>query len=94
MPPRRLCTCPPLPPICQRDRNGSIGFVRLRLAVFGRGDVFMLSLEAAILSRLRTGTPVNAPVRGIVGIQLAPAFVGCGAYFAVSGGHIDTFSLL
>ena len=33
-------------------------------------------------------------MRGIVGIQLAPAFVGCGAYFAASGGHIDTFALL
>ena len=51
----------------------------------GAGLFSWLSLEAAILSRLRTGTPVNAPVRGIVGIQLAPAFVGCGAYFAVSG---------
>ena len=60
----------------------------------GAGLFSWLSLEAAILSRLRTGTPVNAPVRGIVGIQLAPAFVGCGAYFAVSGGHIDTFALL
>ena len=44
----------------------------------GAGLFSWLSLEAAILSRLRTGTPVNAPVRGIVGIQLAPAFVGCG----------------
>ena len=60
----------------------------------GAGLFSWLSLEAAILSRLRTGTPVNAPVRGIVGIQLAPAFVGCGAYFAVSGGHIDAFALL
>ena len=60
----------------------------------GAGLFSWLSLEAAILSRLRTGTPVNAPVRGIVGIQLAPAFVGCSAYFAVSGGHINTFALL
>ena len=60
----------------------------------GAGLFSWLSLEAAILSRLRTGTPVNAPVRGIVGIQLAPAFVGCGAYFAALGGHIDTFALL
>lgn len=64
------------------------------MAVLGAGLFSWLSLEAAILSRLRTGTPVNAPVRGIVGIQLAPAFVGCGAYFAVSGGHIDAFALL
>ena len=60
----------------------------------GAGLFSWLSLEAAILNRLRTGTPVNAPVRGIVGIQLAPAFVGCSAYFAVSGGHINTFALL
>ena len=51
-----------------------------------------LSLEASILGRLRTAAPVGTAARGVVGIQLAPAFVGCGAYFAV-GGKIDGFAL-
>lgn len=51
-----------------------------------------LSLEASILGRLRTAAPVGTAARGVVGIQLAPAFVGCGAYFAV-GGKVDGFAL-
>ncbi len=51
-----------------------------------------LSLEASILGRLRTAALVGTAARGVVGIQLAPAFVGCGAYFAV-GGKVDGFAL-
>jgi len=59
---------------------------------FGAGMFSWLSLEASILGRLRTAAPVGTAARGVVGIQLAPAFVGCGAYFAVSG-KIDGFAL-
>ena len=59
---------------------------------FGAGMFSWLSLEASILGRLRTAAPVGTTARGVVGIQLAPAFVGCGAYFAV-GGKIDGFAL-
>ena len=59
---------------------------------FGAGMFSWLSLEASILGRLRTAAPVGTAARGVVGIQLAPAFVGCGAYFAV-GGKIDGFAL-
>ncbi|AOZ72719.1 dicarboxylate transporter/tellurite-resistance protein TehA [Boudabousia tangfeifanii] len=59
---------------------------------FGAGIFSWISLEASILHRLRTGSPLSAATRGVLGIQLAPAFVGCAAYLTATGGHIDLFS--
>lgn len=72
---------------------GVLGLHDYAVLFFGAGMLSWFSLEAAILGRLRTEVAVAPQVRGIVGIQLAPAFVGCGAYFAVNGGAIDTFAL-
>ena len=44
--------------------------------------------------RLRVEQALAPAVRGIVGIQLAPPFVACGAYFAVHGGAVDGFALM
>ena len=33
-------------------------------------------------------------MRGIIGIQLAPAFVGCSAYFGINGGQVDMVALM
>ena len=70
---------------------GALGLPDWGMLFFGAGLFSWLSLEAAILHRLRTGTPLAAPARPIIGIQLAPAFVGCAAYLAVNGGQIDIF---
>ena len=47
------------------------------------------SLEPAILQRLRNLEPLTPAVRPVIGIQLAPAFVGCSTYLALNGGEID-----
>ena len=72
---------------------GVLGLHDYAVLFFGAGMLSWFSLEAAILGRLRTEVAVAPQVRGIVGIQLAPAFVGCGAYFVVNGGAIDLFAL-
>ena len=72
---------------------GMLGLHDYAVLFFGAGLLSWFSLEAAILGRLRTEAAIAPQVRGIVGIQLAPAFVGCGAYFAVNGGVIDLFAL-
>ena len=72
---------------------GVLGLHDYAVLFFGAGMLSWFSLEAAILGRLRTEAAITPQVRGIVGIQLAPAFVGCGAYFAVNGGAIDLFAL-
>lgn len=69
---------------------GLMGYSDWGLIFWGAGVFSWLSLEPAILSRLRDLPEVEAKFRGLIGIQLAPAFVGCGAYLAVNGGHIDT----
>ncbi|MDO4637587.1 MAG: dicarboxylate transporter/tellurite-resistance protein TehA [Lautropia sp.] len=66
----------------------------LAIMFFGAGMLSWTSLEAAILSRLRTDTPLAPPMRGLIGIQLAPAFVGCNAYFTINGHQLDTIALL
>ncbi len=68
---------------------GALGLPDWGMLFFGAGLFSWLGLEAAILQRLRTGMTLPAPLRGILGIQLAPPFVGCAAYLAVNGGEID-----
>ena len=71
-------------------RTGGPGAFRLGAAVL-RGRHVLVS---AILARLRTGPALAPAVRGIIGIQLAPAFVGGNAWLAVNGGQVDVFLLL
>lgn len=72
---------------------GALGFPNLGFVFFGAGALSWLSLEAAIQQRLRTGTELPPPLRGVIGIQLAPPFVGCAAYLAVNGGHVDMLAI-
>lgn len=60
---------------------------------FGAGMLSWLSTEAAILQRLRTLPALEKAARPVLGIQLAPPFVACSAYFAIKGGSVDIFSL-
>ena len=57
---------------------GVLGLHDYAVLFFGAGLLSWFSLEAAILGRLRTEAAIAPQVRGIVGIQLAPAFVGYG----------------
>ena len=53
-----------------------------------------LSLEPAILQRLRSAGELPTPLRTSLGIQLAPALVACSARLSVNGGEADTFAKL
>ncbi|HDR1021275.1 TPA: dicarboxylate transporter/tellurite-resistance protein TehA [Pasteurella multocida] len=68
---------------------GYLGYSDLGMVFFGAGFFSWIMLEPAVLQRLRTLQPVPEPLRMGIGIQLAPAFVGCSAYLAVNGGQID-----
>lgn len=72
---------------------GMLGLTTIGFIFFGAGLFSWLSLEAAILLRLRRGSTLNYGIRPGLGIQLAPSFVGCSAYLANNGGQIDTLAL-
>jgi len=69
---------------------GALGFHDAGLVFLGAGVFSWLSLEPAILHRLRSELPVA--MRTSLGIQLAPALVACSAWFSVNGGEADTFA--
>lgn len=73
---------------------GALGFTDWGMLFFGMGLFSWLSLEPAILRRLRNLGPVPAPLRPILGIQLAPPFVGAAAYLANNGGEWDILAKL
>ena len=68
---------------------GYLGYSEVGMLFLGAGVFSWLSLEPAILHRLRNLEPVAPAVRPAIGIQLAPAFVGCSTYLALNGGEID-----
>ena len=71
---------------------GALGYHDLGILFFGAGVFSWLSLEPAILQRLRSGGELPAPTRSSLGIQLAPALVACNAYLSVNGGNPDFFA--
>jgi len=71
---------------------GALGYHDLGILFFGAGVFSWLSLEPAILQRLRSGGELPTPVRTSLGIQLAPALVACNAYLSVNGGQADFFA--
>ena len=73
---------------------GFVGWHDMAMLFFGAGLISWFSVEAAILSRLRTLTPLPQGERGIIGIQMAPPFVGGNAYLAANGGTVDWFFLI
>ena len=68
---------------------GYLGYSEVGMLFLGAGVFSWLSLEPAILHRLRNLEPVAPAVRPAIGIQLAPAFVGCSTYLALNGGEVD-----
>lgn len=71
-----------------------LGYVSLPWLFFGAGVFSWLSIEPAILQRLRNLTPIAPERRSILGIQLAPAFVAGNAYLQLRHGEIDEVLLL
>ena len=68
---------------------GTLGYNDWGMLFFGAGVISWFMLEPAVARRFRNLEPLAEPIRPIMGIQLAPPFVGCSAYFAVNGGEVD-----
>ncbi len=73
---------------------GALGFQDVGILFLGAGIFSWLSLEPAILSRLRNVDEMSPAVRSSLGIQMAPAFVACSAWLSVNGGQVDVFAKL
>ncbi|NPE53666.1 dicarboxylate transporter/tellurite-resistance protein TehA [Dickeya dadantii] len=73
---------------------GALGFQDVGILFLGAGIFSWLSLEPAILSRLRNLDEMSPAVRTSLGIQMAPAFVACSAWLSVNGGQADVFAKL
>lgn len=69
---------------------GALGFHDLGWLFLGAGLLSWLSLEPAVLMRLRNHGEMALPQRASLGIQVAPALVACSAYLAVNGGQADS----
>jgi tellurite resistance protein len=74
--------------------SAAFGWTQLGLLFFGVGLFAWLALESMILQRASTGTPLPAPLRPLLGIQLAPAVVGGGSWMALTSGVPDVFAWL
>ncbi|WHP17338.1 dicarboxylate transporter/tellurite-resistance protein TehA [Cellulomonas sp. ES6] len=72
----------------------TVGQAQLGYLFLGAGVVSWLTLEPLITHRLRTGPEVAPRARGVIGVQLAPAFVACYAYLVVDGGDVDPVALV
>lgn len=73
---------------------GAMGFTDVGLLFLGAGILSWLSLEPAILSRMRNLDEMSPAVRTSLGIQMAPAFVACSAWLGLNGGEADVFAKL
>lgn len=73
---------------------GSAGHAQLGYLFLGAGLISWLTLEPLITHRLRSGPETAPRARGVIGVQLAPAFVACYAYLSVNGGRFDTVALV
>lgn len=71
---------------------GALGFNDAGLVFLGAGVFSWITLEPAIVQRLRSGGELPLPLRTSLGIQLAPALVACSAWLSVNGGHADVFA--
>ncbi|MEQ4923454.1 dicarboxylate transporter/tellurite-resistance protein TehA [Proteus hauseri] len=71
---------------------GAFGFNDLGILFFGAGVFSWLSLEPAILKRIRSEGLMDEKSRLSFGIQLAPALVACSAYLAINNNHVDFFA--
>jgi tellurite resistance protein len=67
----------------------ALGFVDLAALFFGAGLFAWIALESILMHRLYVHAPLAVPLRPTLGIQLAPAVVGCSAYLSMTHGAPD-----
>jgi tellurite resistance protein len=72
--------------------SAAFGWTQLGMLLFGVGLLAWLALESVILQRASVGSPLPAPLRPLLGIQLAPAVVGGGSYLSLTTGAPDLFA--
>lgn len=71
-----------------------LGQTSLAWVFFGAAIFSWISIEPAILQRLRNLAPIAPEKRAILGIQLAPAFVAGNAYLQLQHNQVDIILLL
>ncbi|QHM71373.1 dicarboxylate transporter/tellurite-resistance protein TehA [Mixta intestinalis] len=71
---------------------GALGYHDIGILFLGAGIFSWLSLEPAILHRLRSHGEMPLAIRPALGIQMAPAFVACSAWLSVNGGEVDVLA--
>jgi tellurite resistance protein len=74
--------------------SASFGWTQLGLLFFGVGLFAWLALESVILQRASVGVPLPNALRPVLGVQLAPAVVGGGAWMSLTTGAPDVFAWL
>ena len=74
--------------------SAAFGWNELGLLFFGVGLFAWLATESIILQRASVGTELPAPLRPLLGIQLAPAVVGGGSWMSLTTGVPDLFAYL
>ena len=72
--------------------SAAFGWAQLGLLFFGVGLFAWLALESVILQRASLVSALPAPLRPVLGIQLAPAVVGGGSWMALTTGLPDMFA--
>lgn len=61
----------------------------LAALLFGAGLISWFALESVLMHRLYVHAPLAPPLRPTMGIQLAPAVIGCSAYLSLTSGPPD-----
>lgn len=67
----------------------AFGLGDLAAIFFGAGVLAWMALESVLMHRLYVHAPLIPPLRPTLGIQLAPAVVGCSAYLSLTSGSPD-----
>jgi tellurite resistance protein len=67
----------------------AFGLPDLAALLFGAGLLAWFALESVLMHRLYVHAPLTPPLRPTLGIQLAPALVGCSAYLSLTSGPPD-----
>ena len=67
----------------------AFGLHPLDQLAFGAGLFSWLAIESVLLNRLLVASPLSAPLRTTLGVQLAPPCVGALSYLSVAGGRPD-----
>ncbi|MDE1180752.1 dicarboxylate transporter/tellurite-resistance protein TehA [Paraburkholderia sp.] len=72
--------------------SAAFGWTHLGMWFFGAGLLSWLAIESLILHRAAVHDPMPEALRPVIGIQLAPPFVGGVAYLSLTSGTPDMFA--